>query len=558
MRLLHRHPDPLATELDVALDGMTEPTDAPVPASELADLLTVARQMQLWATSDQSSQNGSSLPSWSTIVHEASQPRIGFPAKPAASPAPRNRLRFGELTTAVTVAAVLALGAFGTALIERNRQASSPVPPLQPSVFVSSAGDDYLTPIDPITLSDLPGSFPPRSGTPGPPIADSSSSLAWKASTDGSTIVSIDWHLGSTTFRVFDTATGRLRSTFSQDPAGPTSLSADGSRLLVPDQQGGSSASWLIFDTVRGQAIQMVQIDDVMLLQTTSALLAPDASALYVLAYPDGWTSDQPPPTSLRLLSYDLSTGGLALDLVIDGLTPDATASFDGSDATQSFRSPGWAISPDGEKIVYAPPDPPGVRVIDLERRAVTSWPVDLSSNPSATPPAKHSYPCQQSATLVFATFSGDGKRVLLSGVETHCDGGTTGDYRSLGLRSLNLETGSVVTSTDTDGVYLIGPQFTGSSIYATKYVRDDSGKPVAIDPAIIDAPDTYILRLNAENLDVEASRFLGNGPGQLLVIPLAEGSLDRFLLGVRGFTPASTSSTYLGRLRSNRSVVRE
>ena len=357
------------------------------------------------------------------------------------------------------------------------------------------ASGQTLLPLDPTTLVDQPG------GSLTLPTPD------WAVSSDGSTVVTIEYTQGVPIIVVRDGFSGPVRNRVSVPVSqliGTIALNRDGSRVLVNRQLEPSQ--WSVIDLASGKLLMSLDTKSPEFsfftpMQADSLQLSPDGTRLYRFVFTD--RADATGPQPLRVIAYDVATGKQLATQTYDAIqvgvwqTPGATE----ADSVSHIQGPGIAISPDGREIALAQPDGAAIMLIDaktlaIERTVTLAQPTGLLervlrglgivSQPAA---AK-----EIDGALREAVFSADGKTLYTWG--DYSSTASTNGMQGLGLTRVDLANG---TSSQVLSGALIGqvqPSPGGTSLYVTGYLPMSG---VSVAPRFIQRLDPTSLKTLAQ-----------------------------------------------------------
>lgn len=503
----------LAAALDVGLDDLGIGASAHYDGEpdEVRSLLTVAQSLN---ASTPLSRNGRGLspPPWASVVRQAG----AFPADARYRLVPRRRRigqgsRFGEFATAAVVFAVVAAGVFGTGVIERGRrQASEPVE-ASAMYLASSETSTDVRPIDPITLQDMPGTFPGMSATPG--TVSDTDITQWAISADGSTLANRTSNDGSGQVRVLDAVTGRLERRIDAAP-GTLFLSQDGSTLVVEgntvsDDRGAFRlpTQWVAYDVATGDRLSSIEATGARRVVFTSALFEAHSDRMHILTFTDTWDMRSTEPSDLRILTYNLRTGRLVDELSL----ADHDLGVRLSDSSGRIESAvGWAISPNGSQIAIVPANQTGVRLIDTAGMTLSGDPIALDPIVAVGTPGPVPGECAGAAQTSLAVFGPDGRSLYASMLGYECIDGKGVQYRTSGVRAVDIETRRERPSETTTGWYVPTSQAGTGSVYAVHVELPDADDLRSMgDLNVITPAQLTLVRLDAGSLAIEAERPL-------------------------------------------------
>lgn len=548
----------LATELDAHLDALSRGHPLPAGEEESVALTNVARRLQ--QLGDRRDDPHASVPlPWAAVLTRAEATGAALPSpswsRPRLEARPRWRFAFGELTTAALVLLLL-VGGFAVFARDGRRPAGSDDPRV--AVYLSDPYRFGLIRLDPVTLLDDPTGSPLSLATPVPSShADDGPEPAdyWIASADGSTLVAFT-RLSTVSGQeavVFDLPSGRVRGHFIYDgEAGPGSvhLTADGRRLVVENPYAGepgaptptSAPRWSVYDTATGETVRTIPgAWPSAGLSSSSGVVNSVGDRLYSLSVLDATSTPRSGPWPVRLVAYDLETGGVTGTLDLPETTGGSwvggrVVGVEDLDLVYT-RSPALALSADGRRLAVIDGSGSTVTFVDTERMAVErSVAVGIGAGLlAATPRVTREDLDRMEATYAwdlgggsawdpdylavgahwFLAFAPDG-RLLVSG-------NAIGQVpwmdiaTGFGLTALDPTTGEA-ERLDIGDLVLVPDQPATDDLYAWSIALPERDEATPRAPRF--TPVVTVYRLDSDTLEVRASRTL-DGYHQLVVLPV-------------------------------------
>lgn len=391
--------------------------------------------------------------------------------------------------------------------------------------WVDESFERVIQPMDPMSLADT--------GAPMSLATGSATDTSFLLSADGSTAVlghvTIEGTNWSLNLRVLDAETGAERAAFPAEgrDAYVVSLSRDGGRVVVSTTEYDKRARlyatvWTVHDTRTGKSISSFDLthrDG----QWFTAYVDGAAEHLWLQSSTVDEThySTKPKMGSLVLRHIDLARGRETGRLTL-GSVEVGTVARDTVDQVPVFESvyPTIALAPDGRTLAVV--EAATEEVVLLDGLSMTRIATFAVHQPQSLAHRLLGWtgllPTSAAAKLQVGewrsvTFSADGDSLYLTGGRGEITGNTYEDYEAewLGIRRVNLDTGEVraealdgmqidsVVATSNGDLYVLGPERPWTDI--------------AVQPGA-----TVVSRLDAETLDVEATRTLDGSVWTVLV----------------------------------------
>jgi hypothetical protein len=349
-------------------------------------------------------------------------------------------------------------------------------------------------------------------------MTSETSEVAWAASADGSTLVSVERHCGADGPQggvrqpmviVRDATSGRERSRF-QPPVRLVCtpiLSPDGTKLVL--NAVDLELKWYVLDTTSGELLATISTNDRALFGGGTFLpeFWIDPSGLYLEGLVCTCAERATGPEPAQLVRYDLATGQEAGRLTLPVVMAGTWQVDDAETPTgeMAHLTPGTAVSPDGRLLAVVHADAEAVTLVDLARFAVDRT-IELTRPAGVLDRLIGLLPLAPQAaeaksvpegTLRAAAFHPDGRHLYVHGFENWMKSRGGEDRRGLGLLLVDLETGEIVAETADDasfGVVLPAPD--GAGVYV-----------VGGTPSEASDGGTLLRRLDAMSLEPVAER---------------------------------------------------
>lgn len=429
---------------------------------------------------------------------------------------PRTRRR-REVPRRLLVASafLLLLAAAALVLFQQSESGGSIAAQPAATLYISTGAlPQHLTRLDRSTLDDLHG---------GGINLDTAGD--WTLSADGSTLAKIGIlpygcpHAATEgqMILVRDVQSGAVRSCFhAAGGAGFPQLSRDGSRLVVLTRPMGAP-EWQVFDAAHGRLLVTVKANQQDGL--TPPLIDAKAQRLYWLSAPGPSGAQGPGP--IQIFAYDLTTGAETGRLML----PDAlagvwqTGTEQGGYPLMAQLIPGVALSPDGRQLAIVRADKDAVTLIDtahltVERQLTLTTPTSLLDRlrrllPFAPSTAEAK---GMDGRALDAAYAPDGQRLYIFGEAGSVDSSGRPTFNGLGLRLLDLRTGSVVAQALNGEFFgLVLPAPDGRSLYVTGSASEGGSE-------FAPGPSYLLARLDASSLAVKATRSFPSSRTVLLM----------------------------------------
>lgn len=267
-----------------------------------------------------------------------------------------------------------------------------------------------------------------------------------------------------------------------------------------------------------GQRLSYFQGTGVRRVAYTTLLFEGTTSRMHVLAFADTWDMRSTAPSDLRILTYDFRSGTQTNELSL----ADLDLGVGLSDLSGSVRSTvGWDISPDGSQIAIMPANESGIRLIETTGMTLVGEPRTLEPIAATSTPIAVPGECVGMEQLSYLAFAPDGRTVYASWTDYACIDGAAVEYRTAGVRSIDVYTGTESRSATTAGWYILMRQASSASVYAINVALPTSDELTQLGDLKITAPTRLTLaRLDAATLEIEAERPLNNDFMFAVIVP--------------------------------------